>query len=76
MTVVIIIGHYFTRLVSGDYRGFVMIWEVEDVKEELVSLERRLKNLPKDRRCLSPFSLQFLFYHRHSLTLFDNPAQE
>ena len=39
----------FCRLVSGDYRGFVMIWEVEDIKEELVSLERRMKNLPKDR---------------------------
>ena len=69
MVVVIIIEWFFGRLVSGDYRGFVMIWEVEDVKEELVSLERRLKNLPKDRRCLSPFSLQFLFYHRHSLTI-------
>ena len=41
-------------MVSGDYRGFVMIWEVEDVKEELVSLERRLKTLPKDR-CMSAF---------------------
>ena len=56
MIVVIIIECHFGRLVSGDYRGFVMIWEVEDVKEELVSLERRLKSLPKDRRCLSPFS--------------------
>ena len=37
------------RLVSGDYRGFVMIWELDDIKEELVALERRLKNLPKDR---------------------------
>ena len=36
------------RLVSGDYRGFVMIWEVEDIKEELVTLERRVKNLPKN----------------------------
>ena len=26
------------RLVSGDYRGFVMIWEMEDIKEELVTL--------------------------------------
>ena len=42
----------FCRLVSGDYRGFVMIWEVDDIKEELVSLERRMKNLPKDR-CVS-----------------------
>ena len=39
----------FYRLVSGDYRGFVMIWELDDIKEELVALERRLKNLPKDR---------------------------
>ena len=36
------------RLVSGDYRGFVMIWEVEDIKEELVTLERRVKSLPKN----------------------------
>ena len=40
---------FFARLVSGDYRGFVMIWEVEEIKEELIMLERRLKNLPKDR---------------------------
>ena len=36
------------RLVSGDYRGFVMIWEMEDIKEELVTLERRVKSLPKN----------------------------
>ena len=37
------------RLVSGDYRGFVMIWEMEEIKEELLSLERRVKSLPKDK---------------------------
>ena len=43
-------SYNFCRLVSGDYRGFVMIWEMEDIKEELVLLERRLKNIPKDGR--------------------------
>ena len=66
--IVVIIECYIGRLVSGDYRGFVMIWEVEDVKEELVSLERRLKNLPKDGRCLSAFTVPLL-----SQTLSDNP---
>ena len=36
------------RLVSGDYRGFVMIWDVDDIKEEPVTLERRVKSLPKN----------------------------
>ena len=36
-------------MVSGDYRGFVMIWEMEEIKEELLSLERRMKSLPKDK---------------------------
>ena len=36
------------RLVSGDYRGFVMIWEMEDIKEELVTLERRVESIPKN----------------------------
>ena len=51
--------HIFCRLVSGDYRGFVMIWEVEDIEEELVLLERRMKNLQKDR-CVT-------FLHQHLL---------
>ena len=70
MIVVIIECNFFGRLVSGDYRGFVMIWEVEDVKEELVSLERRLTNLPKDR-CLSAFF--HLAVPLLSQTLSDNP---
>ena len=44
------------RLVSGDYRGFVMIWEMEDIKEELVTLERRVKSLPKNG-CVRAFSI-------------------
>ena len=26
-----------------------MIWEMEEIKEELLSLERRVKSLPKDK---------------------------
>ena len=49
------------RLVSGDYRGFVMIWEMEDIKEELVTLERRVKSLPKNGSVRALFILT-LFY--------------
>ena len=49
------------RLVSGDYRGFVMIWEMEDIKEELVTLERRVKSLPKNG-CVRALFILTLFY--------------
>jgi len=38
-----------SRLVSGDYRGFVMIWDMEDVEEELRTFTKKQKTAKKDR---------------------------
>ena len=38
-----------SRLVSGDYRGFVMIWDMDDVEEELISFKKKQKTAKKDR---------------------------
>ena len=29
------------RVVSGDYRGFVMIWDMEDIEEEMRQFDRK-----------------------------------
>ena len=35
-----------SRLVSGDYRGFVMIWDMQDIRDELAQFKmRKLKPL-------------------------------
>ena len=38
-----------SRLVSGDYRGFVMIWDMEDVEQELGSFKKAQKKGRKDK---------------------------
>ena len=41
-----------SRLVSGDYRGFVMIWDMEDIRDEMATFRRRklkqTKKAPSD----------------------------
>ena len=37
------------RLVSGDYRGFVMIWDAEDVVRELDTFSRKRHSAPSGR---------------------------
>ena len=31
------------RVVSGDYRGFVMIWDMEDIAKEMRQFEKNKK---------------------------------
>ena len=31
------------RVVSGDYRGFVMIWDMEDIAKEMRQFEKNQK---------------------------------
>ena len=35
-----------SRLVSGDYRGFVMIWDMEDIEQEMWSFKQKQKSNP------------------------------
>jgi len=37
------------RLVSGDYRGFLMIWDLEDIREELEMTRRKKREGKKER---------------------------
>ena len=59
------------RLVSGDYRGFVMIWEMEDIKEELVTLERRVKSLPKNGCVRALFILTLFLSHLEAASTYN-----
>ena len=38
-----------SRLVSGDYRGFVMIWDMKDIEQELATFKKKKKTLKKDK---------------------------
>ena len=36
-------------MVSGDYRGFLMIWDMEDIEKEMVDFNRKKKTGKKEK---------------------------